>query len=116
MIYEIDYELYTILFREYQENRIDFSDKAYLLNYFIVYDDICDKFICIDNMSYTWNTIEFNTIVECINWLVNETLSINVIKSCLKHNINCYRWITSFIRTKEDFMCIYQKGNNKKVK
>lgn len=110
LIYIISYELYSILLCKYHENRTDFINKEYLLNYFIVYDEINDKYIFIDNTEFQWKIIEFNTILDCFNYLIKINLSSYAIKECIRNRVNLYKWITSFIFTQENFLYKYQKN------
>lgn len=111
MIYKIDYELYSILLQDYQENITDYKNRAYLLNYFIVYNETCNKYICVNNIIYHWETIEFDTITECVKWFITINFSINEIKNYLKTEKNYFNLIKSFIKTQEDFINKYNDTN-----
>lgn len=101
-IYEIDFNLYSRLFKEYENSDYN-KTPDYLCGRFLVKDNDNNSYFCVDNTTNEWWEEEFKNKQQCLIWLVDTDLTEKEVIQKYNENKELYKDYEKYIVSQDVF-------------
>ena len=105
-IYEINYDLFSTLFKEW-ENKDYKNESGYIYNNFLVKDKDDNEYFGVDNTAGEWFEEEFKNKTTALIWLTNNEFDLEDAVKEFDSNKNKYKNLSKQVKTQDEFCSKY---------